>query len=117
MSGCIVLTREYPTDAEAIAAWNTRTTPTTAEPVTDVDREAAFNTGIRLTKREWIEVYEAFAQHRALAIAAERARRDAEIVARLRERARQENEGQGEAGWIAADELTDIADAIERGEI
>lgn len=32
--------------------------------VTQADRDRAFSTGIRLSKREWIEVYEAFAAHR-----------------------------------------------------
>lgn len=35
--------------------------------VTQEDRDAAFDTGLRLTKREWIEVYEAFARHRIAA--------------------------------------------------
>ena len=48
--------------------------------VSDADRKAAFDTGLRLSKREWIEVYHAFARHAAQA----KAERTAEIVARLR---------------------------------
>lgn len=32
--------------------------------VTQADRDRAFSTGLRLSKREWIEVYAAFAAHR-----------------------------------------------------
>ena len=35
--------------------------------VTQSDMDAAFDTGIRLTKREWLEVYAAFARHRIAA--------------------------------------------------
>jgi hypothetical protein len=32
--------------------------------VTQADRDRAFSTGLRLSKRQWIEVYAAFAAHR-----------------------------------------------------
>lgn len=48
--------------------------------VTKADRDAAFNTRVRLSKSEWLTLYEAFARHRKQAIEAQ----DAEIK-RLRE--------------------------------
>lgn len=41
--------------------------------VTKADRDAAFNTGVRLSKSEWLTLYEAFARHREGAIEAQAA--------------------------------------------
>jgi hypothetical protein len=41
--------------------------------VTKADRDAAFNTGVRLSKSEWLTLYEAFARHREKVIEAQAA--------------------------------------------
>jgi hypothetical protein len=41
--------------------------------VTQADMDAAFDTGIRLAKSDWLKLYEAFARHRKQAIEAQAA--------------------------------------------
>lgn len=75
--------------------------------VTDADERAAWETGIRLAKDDWLKLFQAFARHRALAFAAGKAARDREIVEWLRDLAHESQRKAAEP----------IADAIERGEV
>lgn len=87
----------------AIAAWNNRAALTAmlegfaGDGVRQIDRDAAFNTGIRLTKREWIEVYEAFARHRLAA--EERGARMALEAAAKKEPSQSETHAYQQAGY------------------
>lgn len=113
-----------PTEAEAIAAWNNRAALTAimgeGDGVQEVDKRAANdlligdkvgggdgNTYV-LRYPDYNGTVQAFARHRSTAAAAAIVKRDAEIVAWLREKAVY-------PGNVRL--IHDLADAIERGEV
>ena len=79
--------------------------------VTDADENAAWETGIRLAKDDWLKLFQAFARHRATAFAAGKAAREREIVAWLRNRKEMTDR------YIDYIETAQAADCIEDGEV